>query len=403
MMNRVVEELDPGRMFFPTNPSGPVFDLSLRGVQQGQRMDDIHGPWQYVGDPGHYRLFNGSKALFHSEYGCVGTGNLPTILSVAAEKDLFPPHRDHPIWLHHGAWWIHDGPVREYFGEVPNLARFVEASQLLQAEGLRYALEANRRRLPFFAGGMIWQMNEPWPTTSCTSLVDYFGRPKGGYYAMALAYAPVVASLRYESLRVKSTGDAGRCSVSNLTRDTVAARLVARLLDVSGRVFAEKRWDMNMEPYQVTEVGSLPLRSDESSSPITFVQLALHGAESEDAEPIHRNLYFFTAAEPPILAPLLELPESTLQLENQSYDPEKQRGSLRIRNSGQALAFRVRIEAPDPSVVIRYQTPTDSILPEETVPVEFELGGPLGGTLPADYEPALHVRAWNTPPARVPL
>ena len=47
---------------------------------------------------------------------------------------------------------------------------------------------------------MTWQFNEPWPNIQCSNIIDYYGGKKLAWYAMRDAYAPVLASLRYDSL-----------------------------------------------------------------------------------------------------------------------------------------------------------------------------------------------------------
>src|SRR5207248_5664829 len=59
------------------------------------------------------------------------------------------------------------------------------ASQWLQYEGLRYAVEATIRR---GAGVIPWQFNESFPNAWCTCAVDYHGEPKPAYHGVARAY-----------------------------------------------------------------------------------------------------------------------------------------------------------------------------------------------------------------------
>ena len=49
------------------------------------------------------------------------------------------------------------------------------ASQLLQAEAIRYGVEHWRRNRGRCMGAIYWQLNDCWPVASWSS-VDYFGR-----------------------------------------------------------------------------------------------------------------------------------------------------------------------------------------------------------------------------------
>jgi beta-mannosidase len=98
------------------------------------------------------------------------------------------------------------------------------ASQWLQYEGLRYAVEATLRR---GAGTIPWQLNESYPNAWCTAAVDHRGDPKPAYWGVARAYRgapsarfPTCAWGAREEVRVEVFGP-------------------ARLVDLDGRVVAE--------------------------------------------------------------------------------------------------------------------------------------------------------------------
>jgi beta-mannosidase len=84
------------------------------------------------------------------------------------------------------------------FGKIDNIEDQVAFSQYLQAEGLRYAIEANRRRAFNNSGCIIWQFNEPYPNLCCTNLVDYFEKPKTAYFAVKQAYEAFNPNMKYE-------------------------------------------------------------------------------------------------------------------------------------------------------------------------------------------------------------
>lgn len=67
------------------------------------------------------------------------------------------------------------------------------ASQLLQAESIRYRVEHYRRLRGRCMGTLYWQLNDTWPVTSWSS-IDYCGRYKALQYAAKRFYAPVFIS-----------------------------------------------------------------------------------------------------------------------------------------------------------------------------------------------------------------
>lgn len=67
------------------------------------------------------------------------------------------------------------------------------ASQLLQADAIRYGVEHLRRNRGRCMGALYWQLNDIWPVASWAS-VDYFGRPKALQYAAKRFFAPIMIS-----------------------------------------------------------------------------------------------------------------------------------------------------------------------------------------------------------------
>jgi beta-mannosidase len=195
-LKRVISQYDPDRQFRPSSPLGPQFDAD---PDKGE-LWDVHGPWEYsqrqLGQQ--YWRFNSIKPLLHSEFGLPGEASLETkhqYLS-AQYRTRSNPGRRH----HGGAWWDHHDALERVFGRIEDEEQFVLASQWLQAEGLRYAIEESRRRWPHTTGVFPWQLNEPWPLAVCTSAVEYGGRPKLAYYAVRNAYRPRLATAHYQGL-----------------------------------------------------------------------------------------------------------------------------------------------------------------------------------------------------------
>ena len=67
------------------------------------------------------------------------------------------------------------------------------ASQLLQAEAIRYGVEHMRRNRGRCMGALYWQLNDIWPVASWAS-IDYFGRYKALQYVAKRFFAPVMIS-----------------------------------------------------------------------------------------------------------------------------------------------------------------------------------------------------------------
>lgn len=221
MLKGIVEELSPEILMLPTSASGPTewFD-----EEYPERNQDIHGPWKYVGVWEQYALYNRSTMLLHSEFGVDGMSDLSSLRTVLApENRKVTTMAENYTWRHHGEWWdTYDLRERPIFGEIEDLETLVSLSQFMQAEGIRYAIEAHRRRAKTAApgrlsegemvtfpaqesvGAIVWQINEPWPNVSCTSMVDYYENPKLALSFFGEAEKPLHVSMRYEKLLWKA-------------------------------------------------------------------------------------------------------------------------------------------------------------------------------------------------------
>ncbi|MGC8667541.1 MAG: glycoside hydrolase family 2 protein [Chthonomonadales bacterium] len=304
-LGQIVQELDPDRIYVPTSPSGPVFAADPANTG---RMHDVHGNWLYMGDPQHYTFYNEIDPLLHSEFGCEGPANLRTLARVLSPSFLWPPDRTNPAWVHHGAWWINRERVEELFGKIEELPAFVFAGQWMQYEGLRYAVEASRRRAWRTSGCMPWQFNEAWPNTSCTNVMDYFGGLKPAYWAVRTAYAPLLVSARYSSLRLSpgETLDA-EAWVSASAPSAAPGTLDWILYDaISGENLAAG----SLNCPALKDGGSIPVGRIQTKVPAqpAVLVLALSAAGTAGRSD---NRYFFSTYEAAPFAPLLRLPAAS--------------------------------------------------------------------------------------------
>jgi beta-mannosidase len=330
-LKSLVQELDPDRIWLPTSASGPVEGASAELAGTG-KMHDVHGPWVYLGAEEHYRFYNAVDPLYHSEFGVEGAANLQVFERFISPEYRFPPDATNKAWLHHGSWWIHREKLEALFGRIEQLETFIRASQWMQAEGLRYAIEANRRRQWRCSGVSPWQFNEPFPNTACTNVVDYLGQPKPAYWWARRAYEPVHISLQYERLTWQPTERWwAEVWVHHPSEQLFRAFWSVCLVALDGREIARFNGAVEAAPEGVVHAGHVecPLPQE----PGVWVALAcLHDGRGGL---LSCNEYLFSTAQPP-MQPLLHAPRTTLRV----WRRHRQIG---IRNIGKALALFVQL------------------------------------------------------------
>jgi beta-mannosidase len=277
-LHEVVRELDPGRGWLPTSPSGPRFLNRLDVIAEDpEGQHDVHGPWEHQGLRDHYALYDGGTAILHSEFGVEGMANRGGLEQLIDEEHRWPCDRTNPVYEHLGAWWNNAPLVQRCFdGRIEDVETMRRCSQWLQYDGLRYAVEANMRR-ERSVGVLPWQFAESFPNAWCTAAVDWWGEPKPAYWGVARAYRE-----GHPSARFATCAWGGEAEV----RAVVHGDAPARLVNLDGTVVAERHGEISAPTEELSDV---------------FV-LDLDG----------RNRYVMTTAK--TLAPLLDLPRATLAL-----------------------------------------------------------------------------------------
>lgn len=89
--------------------------------------------------------------------------------------------------------------MSQYFKYPTSFSSLVYASQLMQAQAMRYGVEHWRRNRGRCMGAIVWQLNDCWPVASWSS-IDYSGRWKALHYFEKRFFAPVLLSCCEEGL-----------------------------------------------------------------------------------------------------------------------------------------------------------------------------------------------------------
>ncbi|MBB5787292.1 glycosyl hydrolase 2 galactose-binding domain-containing protein [Jiangella mangrovi] len=295
-----VARLDPGRHWVPTSPTGPRFHFRDGG-------HDVHGPWEHQGLTAHYALYNGGSALAHTEFGVEGMANRRLWSALVPPDDRWPVGRENPVYRHLGDWWNNAVLVRECFGgRLSTPDEFRRASQFLQASGLAYAVEADRRRWPRASMVLPWQLAESYPNAWCTAVVDHAGEPKPAFHAVARAFAPERVTARLDRLAFDGAPVEVEAWVWSGSGRAAGGTVTARLLSASGEVLAERRWPVDDAVGTPRAIGRLVVETTPSAA-VVLVELSWTDA---DGALIDREcLPLSTAAD---LTPLLDLEPATI-------------------------------------------------------------------------------------------
>jgi len=70
---------------------------------------------------------------------------------------------------------------------------FLYVNHVLQAEGIKMAIEAHRRNMPVCMGSLYWQLNDCWPVASWSG-IDNYGNWKAMHYFVKKAFNDILVS-----------------------------------------------------------------------------------------------------------------------------------------------------------------------------------------------------------------
>ena len=182
----IVQEMDPGRRFLPTSPSGPRVHGHKEDYGKGVHWD-VHGPWKPSGkiEDEWIQYWQEDDSLMRSEVGAPGPCSADLTRRYKGDCDEVPGSIDNPLWRR-SPWWI-EWPqfVVEKGHEPENLEEYVAWGQERQAQALRIAARSCKNRFPKCGGFIVWMGHDCFPCTANTSIVDFEANPKAAVLALA--------------------------------------------------------------------------------------------------------------------------------------------------------------------------------------------------------------------------
>lgn len=367
VMGDEVHKWDPKRKWLPTSPSGGVFLNSFENLEKyPEQLYDVHGPWEHQGLAKHYELYNKGTCLLHSEFGVEGMTNAKALYQNVAPEHLLPASKDNPIYFHRGSWWNNEPLVQESFGgNLKEVELIRRASQYMQYEGLKYAMECSRRRAFRCSGTFPWQFNEPYPNLFCTSALDYYGNPKPVYYGAKKVYAPfmVTASFDSASLEGKTELKALLYAASNLPeeqkKENSSYTVTAQLFTVKGVLLAEEEYHLNTIEAKADFAGEFVWKTEVTPGNLVLLRICL---KQENQTVLSENEYLFTLTKD--LGEVFNLEEPVLTM-------QKQNEAVIIKNSGKAAALFVFLKKEEGEPVY-FDENYLSILPGEERRIKVE-------------------------------
>ena len=240
LIPKVLKEYDPQTFYWPASPSsGGAMDCP-----NDENRGDVH----------YWDVWHGNKPIteyrkfffrYVSEFGFQSFPCLKTVetFTLPEDRNIFSY-----VMEKHQRNQSANGKIMNYMEQTflyPNdFDTLLYASQLLQAEAMRYGVEHFRRNRGRCMGTIIWQLNDCWPVASW-AMIDYEGRWKAVQYYAKRFFAPLMISCEEEGILSQDTNvnaepfelkKSIRLCVSNESMQDHQTTVRWQLRDASGQV-----------------------------------------------------------------------------------------------------------------------------------------------------------------------
>jgi beta-mannosidase len=280
VLPKVVREADPQTFYWPASPSsGGGFNKP-----NDENVGDVHD-WNVWHGRRSFFYFRSHYYRFLSEFGLQSFPCLKTVESytLPAERNIFSP-----IMEHHQKNGTGNEKILHYistnFRLPKDLDSLIYASQLVQAEGMRYAVEHMRRHRGRCMGSIYWQLNDCWPVASWSSL-DSFGRWKALHYFARRFYQPILLS-------VCEAESKATLHLTNETLQPVTGTLSWKLRDTYSRTLQEGKQEVTIDALTAVQCESLEFQ-DLASDPVKQRSVYLEYALVVEAQTVCDDAILF--------------------------------------------------------------------------------------------------------------
>lgn len=253
ILPEIVKKEDPNTFYWPSSPSSGGFFDDPNDPNRG----DMHN-WEVWHNQRPFTEYRDVYPRFMSEFGLESFPSLKTIRTFTLPEDrnifsyVMETHQRHRSGnekiLHY---------ISENYKYPKDFSSLIYASQLIQAEGVRYGAEHWRRQRGRCMGIIYWQANDCWPVASWSS-IDYFGRWKALHYSAKRFFAPVLVSACENGATVS-------LFLSNESKEDVAGTLRWELIDAACNIIIKGSKEVHISSFESKECVALDF-ADELSS-----------------------------------------------------------------------------------------------------------------------------------------
>lgn len=254
LIPKILKKYDPQSFYWPASPSS------------GGSFDEPNDPDR--GDVHNWEVWHGNKPFseyrkkyfrYLSEFGFQALPSIKTLSSATDDQNDLNPYSY--VVEKHQRNYGGNSKIAQHMGNIYrypySFEDFIYASQLLQAEAIRYGVEHYRRNRGRCMGTVYWQLNDCWPVVSWSS-IDYYGRWKALHYFAKRFFAPVLVSCEEKSWLTDecnmnrpgfSVNPVVKMNISNETNENKLIKVRICLRDAKAEILDQWTELYDVEPF----------------------------------------------------------------------------------------------------------------------------------------------------------
>jgi len=278
ILPREVKKLDSLIPYWRSSPTAGGGRLATNETRSGD--NHYWGVWHQKHP---FSDYNKYISRFMSEYGFQSFPELDAVkqYTTPADWDI-----ESAVMSSHQRSGIGNLRIREYMADnyiVPkDFSNFLYVSHILQAEGIKTAIEAHRKNKPYCMGTLYWQLNDCWPVASWSS-TDYYRNYKALHYFARKAYEPVVVitSATIDSIEFRVVSD---------KQEKIKGILNIKVCSLDGQIILEQNKPVTVNPLGNAVVSAQDVKSLLKGHSANDVVIA--AALLEKNAVVHRSLCY---------------------------------------------------------------------------------------------------------------
>ena len=331
-------------------PFGKAIDMMGRLAIELDGTRPFHRGEPWGGSIHNYDCDWGRKPLDHALslqsifFGEFGMRSMPVYESVQRylpedERSLWPPTDDGSFAYHTPVFNQKEDMVRlkqfsGYFSAGTTMQDFILGSQLAATTAVRHTLERARTRWPECTGALYYKMNDNYPAASW-ACVDWYGAPKLTHFFFQQAFAPVHATVLFDTFDVAGKAVTWPVHVIDDADDLAGSswQVTVRAYDRSLQLVKQQQFNGSGGVARGRKVGEFALDAGQTRS----TPLLVHVAIARDGARVNDTFYWlnFEAAKDSLTL----LPKTTLSLRPSD-------GAVTVANTGPLPAVGVHLSRP---------------------------------------------------------